>query len=117
MRPPEDLRGGAGVCDEEAGEIGGHEREDEACDEAGFPRKLVVFACQPDGAYKKAADKQAGYGDGTEQGEGCGEVEIEIAEDACRIEEAEAKASGDVIKGDQREGEEGPEYEGVREAG
>ena len=56
VRPPESSRGGAGVGNEESGEIGGHQDEDEQGDEAGFPGELLA---EPAWAHEEAADEEA----------------------------------------------------------
>ena len=46
-----------------------------------------------------------------------GEPEVEAAEEALGRKEAESEAGGEVIEGDEGEGAESPEDEGVGDAG
>ncbi len=116
MRPPQQALGEACVGDEERCEVGDHEEEDQAGDDAGFRREFVAFALKPDGPDDEAADEEAGNRDGAGDGEGCGEIEVEAAEDSLGIEKAEAQADRHVIQGDEGEGKEAPEDKGVRQA-
>ncbi len=102
------------VGDEERGQVGGHEDEDEQGDEAGFPGELFA---EPSGAEEEAADEEAEDADGAGSGEDGGEVEVEAANGAGGIEKGESEGVGAVVERDQRKGAEGPEDEGVGEAG
>ena len=60
VRPPEHPCGQAGVCHEKRCQIGGHEREDEAGNDAGFPGDFMAWkgwSREPDGTHKKTADE------------------------------------------------------------
>ena len=112
--PPEGFDRCARVGEEEGGEVGGHQREDEQSDEAGFVGDLLA---EPDGANKKTADEEAGDRDSHKQRPRGREREVEAADEACRRQEGEAQAGGEVVERDQGEGEESPEDEGVGDAG
>jgi len=112
--PPEGFEGGAVAGEEEGGEVGDHQVEDKKGDEAGF---VGEFFAEPDGADEEATDEETCDGDGYEGGPGSGEEEVEAAEEAFWREEAEAYADEEVVGGDEGEGEESPEDEGVGDAG
>jgi hypothetical protein len=114
VSPPEGTGRGLAGCDEEGGQIRGHEEEDEESDEAGLPGELGT---EPDGTEKEAADEEGEDGDGASEGEEAGEIVVETAKDATRREKAKAETGGAVVEGDKRKGAEGPEDECVGEAG
>ena len=114
VQPPERSNRGACIGDEERGQVGGHEGEDEQGDEAGFPGE---FFAEPLGADEEAADEEAQDADGAGGGEDGGEPEVEAADGAGGREESESEDGGAVVERDQHKGAEGPEDEGVGEAG
>jgi len=113
MGPPKNSSEGISVGDEEGGQVGGHEREDQQGDEAGFPGELFA---EPFGSNEKAANEEAEDSHGAGQCESGGEVEIDASDGAVGREKPDAEADRAVVKRDQGEGQEGPEYEGVGEA-
>lgn len=96
---------------EERGQIGDHENEDQQGNEAGFPGEA---GSEPPGPDEKPADEQANNADGAKQGKDSREVEIEAADGADGVEEAQAEQSGAVVQGNQGEGAKSPENECVR---
>ena len=114
VNPPEGHGGRAGALHRKGGEVGDHQDEDESGNDAGFVRN---FLTKPSGAHEEATDKEAEDADGAGGGE-CGrEVGVEATEEAGGIEESQAEADSEVIEGDESEGAESPEDEGVGEAG
>jgi len=109
MRPPESFESCV-VAGEEGGEVGDHQQEDERGDDAGFIGNLLA---EPDGANEEAADEEACDGDGNQESPGGGEEEVE----AVWLQESYAQAGCEVVEGDESEGEESPEDEGVGDAG
>ena len=114
VQPPEKSRGGGTVCGEKCGQVGGHEGEDEQGDKAGFPGE---FLAKPYGADDEAADEEAENSDGAGGGEDCCEPEIKSADLTRGIEEADSEDCGAMVDRDECKGAEGPEDEGVGQAG
>src|SRR5579859_7411345 len=112
--PPVDADRRACGADRKRGQIGDHQDEDERSDDAGFVRD---FLAEPAGTHDEAAYEESEDADCTSCGEYGGEVEVEAAEVASRIEKAKAEASGEVIECYKCEGTKSPEDEGVCEAG
>ena len=114
VNPPEGAGGGRAFRGEERGQVGDHQQEDEAGDDAGLDGDLFA---QPARADEEAADEEAEDADGAGEGEGRGGVEVDAAEPACRVQKGEAEAVGPVVQRDQNKGAEAPEDEGVGQAG
>ena len=82
VNPPEGAGGGRAFRGEERGQVGDHQQEDEAGDDAGLDGDLFA---QPARADKEAADEEAENSDGAGEGESRRGVEVDSAEPACRV--------------------------------
>ncbi len=112
--PPQAAGRGRGGWHEEGRQVRDHQGEDEEGDDARFVRHL---AAKPDGTHEEAAHEKTGDADRDKQRKGGGEPEVEAADPAVGIEEAEAKAGGEMVERDERKGEKSPEDESVGETG
>src|SRR5260370_14827606 len=102
-----------GFAQPERREIGDQQGENEQRDEAGFVRDRA----EPLGAKHEAPESETRDGNRDRDGERGGEIEVESSENSVAREEMQADALREVVDGDEREGAESPEDEGVRESG
>ncbi len=114
VNPPQNQNRSPGAGDKKRGQVGDHQHEDQQGDEAGFPGELLA---QPFGPDEEAADEQTENAAGAGQGKDCGKPEIESADRSRGIEKAESKRSSAMVQRNQHKGAEGPEDEGVGQAG
>src|SRR5581483_59248 len=113
VQPPIDASAHRTLAIPEAAEVRNHQGENQEGDESRFGR----HGAQPFRLHQESADEQPGnrYGDGDRPDRD--EAEIEAAERALVREEGETESGSEVIQGDQREGAESPEDEGMRKSG